>query len=556
MHSSSAQNARYFDDSQYTEKKRKELRLKALVEKIKEAEEQVHDYSVFLCSVSPDQTMVELEALRGSLRWDSQEYTAVGHLSASIRRCLNRCTSLDSRARWEQIACVADDVCSAAVSRRDECNLQRVRTTGSASPPKAAIPFVAARRSSEPREVITPPLSTPPPPPQIVSPPATTFAPESPSRPLPQAPGLTNKRTPLLSPLKEDAEERQGPLKPDEFTSVLGTPFQKVTQMRQYNQSMVSPQLSVDRDVDVGQLATAPARDDPFLSTRYPTGDYMDTSPAREDEMQESTLPVRNPSPTNVFSQFTHRPYDDMDAVHNNNTSQAAGVVPLTSHALAQREIRAVEQHYEARLDTAHAQWRHERNELVVNMERMEMLLKEQHSLEKADLADAWNRERVSLLQGQNELRDDLRSSKEYTRELEDQLDKLKQVVAVLGQRLEASEERSNALQDQHRVLHETLTRAVASAPSLSSRTHGSPPGRLPSDSGPASHAELLRSMGLIGVGDVTTVSGGLRSPLERARSPALSDAQDTAHNRHRAGSFSSYETVSPGPKSPTTAVR
>jgi hypothetical protein len=496
----------YLDDTNLTDKKRKELRLKALAQQIKNAEEEVDDYSMFLCSVSPDQTMVELEALKDSLLCGTQEHAAVRNLSSSIRRSLDKCTTLDSRARWETIANFADAVSSGAVERKAGTDLERVLASGSASPSKG-------RGLSMPRGTVarTSPLPA--------------AAQSSPTR-------TPSKRTPLLSPHKDVLEERQ---RDEEFTSVLGTPLHRaVLDVPAHAGRRLPPHLSVERD-DSGEPAT-----------------YSDVSPARQQQMRSSS---DGPSYRDVPNEDD---YHRGDTIGGGDNTTGAPSMPLTSHALAQREIRAVERHYESRLDAAHAQWRSERSDLVANVERMERLLKEQFSVEKADLVEGWNEERTALLQQQNELRDVLRLAKDHSRDLEDQLDKLKQVVNVLGQRLESSENRSVALQEQHRALHDTLTRAVASAPASTAGSfqpgrQTSPPPKAvvspgvasPLPKGTTATADSLRGIGLVGVGDLS----GVRSPYEAARSPTQSEAE----RRRRTASLSSYETVSPGPVSPTS---
>lgn len=563
----------FFDNKQLTEKKQKEIRLKELAAQIKQAEEQVRDYSVFLCSVSPDQTMVELETLRGNLRWGTQEYVAVRNLSSSIRRSLDRCTSLDYRVRWEQIANVADDVSAAATGRRAESNLEIVRGRGSASPPQSnhhdtalyreLIEKRASPGGSRPHRSFTPTSVT-------VAPTTTvevlveSLARTSPSRGATASVQPPSRRIPLLSPHKEVLEndvrfgrEETASRAEDYFQSVEATPLNAALDVpRSHSRSWLlpPPQLSADRD-DTQRPMFATTLAPPAYSSQYQEyAAYQATSSVAAAVSNDTGFFDASPRRESSSGQQVEKAVESPAAVHRDNDPyreaiNPPAVVPLSSHALAQREIRVLEQHYETKLDEAHANWRFERTDLVSKMEQMERLMREQHSLEKAELHKAWNDERVSLLRGQNELREELRESKEGTRELEDQMDKLKQIVLALQHRLETSEDRSTSLQEQHRLLHDTLSRAVAAAPSgLIARQPSRSPIRVVETAvGTATFTapstDALRSMGLIGVGDVSGLTSAIRSPTS-----------DRDRFR-RAGSNSSYETVSPGRTSPQSVL-
>jgi hypothetical protein len=567
-----SKGSNFFDDKQLTEKKQKQILLKQLSDQIKQAEEQVRDYSVFLCSVSPDQTMVELESLRGNLRWGTQEYAAVCNLSSSIRRSLDRCTSLDYRVRWEQIANVADDVSAAASGRRAESNLEIVRVRGSASPPqsnhqnalyhelveKRASPSSRPHRSFTPTSVTVAPTTT-------VEVLVESLARTSPSRGTTAQMQASTRRLPLLSPQKEvlDNNERRGyeetaSRAEDYFRSVEATPLNAGAALdvpRSHSRSWLlpPPQMSADRD-DVEQPSVFATTQEPLYVAQQQTysgpgmqssttaavannTDFFDASPRRESSGRVVPSEPRDQCAASADIELRR------DIVH------PPAAAPLTSHALAQREIRVLEQHYEAKLDEAHAHWRFERGDLVSKMEQMERLMREQHSLEIAELHESWSKERVSLLRDQNELRDELRESKEGTRDLEDQMDKLKQIVFALQSRLETSEDRSIALQEQHRALHDNLSRAVAAAPTgLIARQPSRSPTRVVetavgTTTFTAPSTDALRSMGLIGVGDVSGFTSVIRSPTS-----------DRDRFR-RAGSLSSYETVSPGRTSPQSAL-
>lgn len=326
----------YYNNATLTAKKQRELEIIRLDKQIAEAEGAIRDLSSFFCTVSPRQTLAELESLRHKLRFGTPAFEAVKQLVFHVRHESLRQESLDKKAQWDHIAAVAEQVMAAALLRRDE----RLAAASQGTTP--------LRQPS--RQTAKTELSDSP---------AVPHEERNASRST-----MSAQLRRILSPPRDapDAAVHSDNVKP-----------------------VITPSEFADVHVDVTATPST------ALSHTDPSSNPEILAPQQTDADDFEEVPTAHILGRRS-SQHVSPPLMSLTAADVDR-----GATPLTVRAIVNQEIHVAQVVFDAKLEEARTQWKSERAELVAKFERLMQLLAEQHELQRAEETQQWE-EKMSVV--------------------------------------------------------------------------------------------------------------------------------------------------------------